>query len=179
MAFQVFFNTVGHPYEYFETFFFLNGIYYFYWSEDIGFYASIDSCQTWQPVEPKTNHYVHQADGYLFAGGYRGGVIRTNTVEIDGEIFSNVFESIDSAETALRVFPNPTNGDFHVSTKGLMFGAGQLCIFDAKGQLVSKTEVNDMGSSIPASCAGLADGIYFLKLFDEEKTMTGTVVYRN
>ena len=165
------FGNIAHPYEFFETFFFLDGIYYFYWKE-LGFFASEDNCKTWFPFEPKKNHFVHLSGDCFYAGGYRGGVVRSKAPDF----ISGNFENIDLTKNVLHVYPNPVNRAFNISTNGYMTGKGILYLHNVKGQLIKKMEIEKLSSGFHVPGAGLSDGMYFLKLSNKEKTMVGKVM---
>ena len=68
-------------------FFAHQGTYYIYQGEH-GFFASLDTCETWLPVERRRGHQAYLADSIFYTGGFGGGVIRSGLPNVYGELIS-------------------------------------------------------------------------------------------
>lgn len=65
----------------------------------------------------------------------------------------------------LKVYPNPNNGIFHVDFPNSVNGNFKINIFDYKGSMVEKFEVNLMGEkSININSSNMSNGVYFLQI---------------
>ncbi len=77
------FYLLGDGYS--DNIFYHDGIYYLY-SEEVGYYASLDSCQTWLPIERRTSSVTTLVGDHFYVGGYGGGVLRSEMPGVFGEI---------------------------------------------------------------------------------------------
>lgn len=83
-------------------------------------------------------------------------------------VYSKVFEmylynSIENInQVPLNIYPNPTNGLLHISTKQLDPANNQFLLFDATGKLALQQTLNQTNNSI--SVAHLPSGMYWCRL---------------
>lgn len=73
---------------------FKTGGKYYFFSPKIGLFASLDTCQTWLPVE--YNRLITCADSTFFTGGFGGGVRKSAPPDIFGSLSSGIVFSDDN-----------------------------------------------------------------------------------
>ncbi len=59
---------------------------YYFHQPSIGFFASLDSCKTWLPLERNIYQRVHAADSNFYSGGFGGGVRKTGLPQNYGSL---------------------------------------------------------------------------------------------
>ncbi len=64
-----------------------NGTYYYH-DQQIGFFASIDSCQTWLPLQYIPYNMLTLVDTTFYRGGFGGGVVKTGLPQNYGALSS-------------------------------------------------------------------------------------------
>ena len=76
--------------------------------------------------------------------------------------YCNIMNSIDDAplKKDVQLYPNPSDGNFYISTTGIAFPDGQLNIYNAKGQLIHSQEVQENALSIPIDANSWPKGMY-------------------
>jgi len=68
----------------------------------------------------------------------------------------------------IEIFPNPTNGQFTLKINADENGIGSLRILNSSGQLVLAKEALDLGQPIQINTYGLAPGIFFLQISNQQ-----------
>ena len=66
-----------------------DGKFYLYDRSD-GFFASIDDCQTWLPLEYRPYNYMAMVDTTFYTGGFGGGVLQTGLPQQYGALSSGL-----------------------------------------------------------------------------------------
>ncbi len=84
----------------------------------------------------------------------------------------NTISSIFSLnnENEIKIYPNPSNGDFFVETNGV---ATKIEMYNSLGEKVLKTEIQ---SKTFINENKLANGIYFLKMTQEQRQSSGKIL---
>jgi hypothetical protein len=77
---------------------------------------------------------------------------------------------------AFRVYPNPTTGSFTLEMTGDgQFRGGVACIFDLRGNKVLDINLNGMNRQV-ISLENQPRGMYFIRLFSNEKSETAKIL---
>jgi hypothetical protein len=80
----------------------------------------------------------------------------------------------------IAIFPNPASDMIYADVSGLQANELHYTITDITGRVILTASTPVFQDKISISCAGLADGVYFLSLFAENKTvLTEKVVIMN
>ncbi len=80
----------------------------------------------------------------------------------------------------IAIFPNPASDMIYADVSGLQANELHYTISDITGRVIRTAAAPVFQEKISISCAGLADGVYFLSLFAENKTiLTEKVVIMN
>lgn len=148
------------------------------WAESIGG-AQYDS-----PV-----FITADAEGNIYAtGGYSSSSFDFGTVSISSAGQGDIFlaklapgtTGIDAAESnnAIRIFPNPTNGEFYV--QGLKFNSGdEVLICDVTGKEVFREQLLHSASSIRLQTSNLENGFYIVRVKADNKTETRKIIVQH
>lgn len=97
-----------------------------------------------------------------------------NSVYVDDVRVGNYIDGLaESQELMVSVLPNPTNGKITVSTN---LTDGNVMVFDMVGKQVASGSIVDGQAEIDLS--EFANGVYFVKIFDENSVKTMKVVKR-
>ncbi len=84
-------------------------------------------------------------------------------------ITQNPTTSTDNAlSNQIKVFPNPSNGDFKVDFSSLQLGKGTLRVYDAQGKQVIFSEIEKNTQQMPISLENKANGIYLLEISSDK-----------
>jgi hypothetical protein len=90
---------------------------------------------------------------------------------------SGTFTTLGSEDFSLNssvIFPNPSNGEFSISTKTIL---NKLNIYSQTGALVKTIEVINNSNEAEVKVNGLTSGIYFIELLnDSEKSWKKIIV---
>ena len=101
------------------------------------------------------------AHGASASAGYATGTFTTLGAE-DFSLNSSV------------IFPNPSNGEFSISSKTIL---NKVNIYSQTGALVKTIEVTDNSNEVEVKVNGLTSGIYFIELLnDSEKSWKKIIV---
>ena len=104
--------------------------------------------------------------------------IITNTVSV-GVVPEPVavFEPAGSkgGSPALDISPNPANAYFMVHTLNQLRGQGELQVIDLNGRVCYRQKVTDCATPIRVETAGMASGIYLVRVADAQGAMVGKV----
>ena len=79
-------------------------------------------------------------------------------------------KSITGNNFAISAFPNPVNDELTINISGVAQVAGQVCLMDISGRIISST-VADAGT-VSINMSGLSAGIYFVRYIDAAHTQT-------
>jgi hypothetical protein len=79
-----------------------------------------------------------------------------------GKQIGNKTVNLDVTAKAIRVFPNPANASFTISTKGV--SSGIVTITDLKGRKVYQDSIAEENLKITTAQANLGSGIYFIEV---------------
>jgi hypothetical protein len=79
------------------------------------------------------------------------------------------------ANSQLRVYPNPTGGNFTITASGI--AGSKLMIYDQVGRLVKSQEIT--ADNQPVDATQLAKGVYLLKIMTEDGERYGKVQITN
>jgi len=77
-----------------------------------------------------------------------------------------------------KAYPNPFTSVLHIALKTPLERQGALVIYDINGKEISKTELNKGVKTITVNKPGLANGIYFVKIFSGSFNQTFKVIKR-
>lgn len=86
-------------------------------------------------------------------------------------IFSNASVGVNETQLSnlISVFPNPSNGNFTISTQNILSG-GELEIYNCLGEIISKTKINELFLSIDLSEE--TAGIYFYHVISQGENIS-------
>jgi uncharacterized repeat protein (TIGR01451 family) len=76
---------------------------------------------------------------------------------------------------ALDISPNPANAYFMVHTLNLLRGQGEFQVIDLNGRVCQRQKVADCAAPIRVETAGMASGIYLVRVADAQGAMVGKV----
>jgi hypothetical protein len=90
---------------------------------------------------------------------------------------SGTFTTLGAEDFSLNssvIFPNPSNGEFSISSKTIL---NKVNIYSQTGALVKTIEVTDNSNEVEVKVNGLTSGIYFIELLnDSEKSWKKIIV---
>jgi len=108
----------------------------------------------------ETTILAQSALAMLYGEEYNRGIADKNT--------EDKFESLNSSQNILQVFPNPAQN--YIQLEGYEIKEGILNIFDQQGQLVLKTEIENTNW---VDISNLQNGIYFIN-YQTDSIITDT-----
>jgi hypothetical protein len=135
------------------------------------------------------NNTQASATYYAYVYGYNGVFNTSNCYTLRAEISSSSFvrlsgeteteESIVN-EGGLSIFPNPSNGSLNIRLQPERDLPQTISIYNQMGQLVEAYEVNFTKNqpAVEIRMNDLADGIYFVQVYDGERIQTRKVLLR-
>jgi hypothetical protein len=101
---------------------------------------------------------------------------RLKQVDKDGKSeYSTIVKVNFSKQPAIRIVPNPASSYVYVSLENITTTAW-LQVIDLNGQLLKQQLVNQNSGNTTLSLAGLAKGLYTIKLVSAEKVTTQKLV---
>jgi plastocyanin len=128
--------------------------------------ASVAASQTFQWQKNATN--ISGATGTSYtaktAGNYRVIVTKTTTGCIKNSPATKVVISsclISSNNNTIKVFPNPSSGDFHISVPSYKNDQYSLSVFDGSGNLIGNKKIASNDFSFGGE---LKPGIYLIRV---------------
>jgi uncharacterized repeat protein (TIGR01451 family) len=88
-----------------------------------------------------------------------------------------VFEpaGVKGGSPSLDISPNPANAYFMVHTLNQLRGQGELQVIDLNGRVCHRQKVTDCAVPIRVETAGMASGIYLVRVADAQGAMVGKV----
>jgi hypothetical protein len=123
-------------------------------------YATTNSISIGGVKGSTVNSFVVSGHGGNASAGYA-----TGTLTLGAEDFS-----LNSSV----IFPNPSNGEFSISSKTIL---NKVNIYSQTGALVKTIEVTDNSNEVEVKVNGLTSGIYFIELLnDSEKSWKKIIV---
>ena len=107
-----------------------------------------------------------------------GGIIITNTGS--NEVFLAKLGSStgieDNNSLVWEIFPNPISNQLHIALSTQIIN-GKIEIFSQLGEKVFSVPIkNEINMEINLNLKDLADGVYFLKVFDREKNYCKKII---
>lgn len=105
-------------------------------------------------------------------------------IQIPDTIHTNINTGFDSQlkfeqQPSLKVFPNPTAGEFFVQIKNLKDEQINLSVINITGQVVKVLDANEFTTeknNIPVNISDLASGIYFVRLETSDTAITERLI---
>lgn len=87
-------------------------------------------------------------------------------------------ERHNSLQTALRIYPNPSNGRFSIGFMSDLYKEFNLRVIDAKGAVVKEMRFTGLsyGSVIPMDLTNLASGMYILEAYNTQERASYRIV---
>jgi len=86
-------------------------------------------------------------------------------------------ENTTDSKMQIAAYPNPSKGRFTPQVMQSTAGKGALSIFDGKGTLVQKANINiGKGNNLPVNLSGKAPGMYYLKVVSQQGTSTSKIL---
>jgi subtilisin-like proprotein convertase family protein len=70
-------------------------------------------------------------------------------------------------DTALYVYPNPSNGQFNIRINSVLYEKMSMRVYSASGLLIKTEELSNLryGNVLPVDLRGLAGGLYFIQFY--------------
>jgi hypothetical protein len=82
-------------------------------------------------------------------------------------------ENVIGSELQVAAYPNPSKGRFNLQIREAKASKGELSIFDSKGTLVQKSNINiGKGNNLQVNLSGKAPGMYYLKVVSNNSIQT-------
>ncbi|MES2863325.1 MAG: T9SS type A sorting domain-containing protein [Bacteroidota bacterium] len=110
----------------------------------------------------------HQSASFTLA--YHGGANRV-------VVLDNAFPVLDSEDFSLKastLYPNPSKGEFVISTKTYL---NTVNVYNINGAFIKTIKVDDTSENVELNISGLPVGIYLLELKNEtEKTWKKVII---
>lgn len=85
-------------------------------------------------------------------------------------------DNVKSAEEAVSVYPNPSNGLVNVELQGALAQNASIEVYNAMGQLVLVKNYSEASGKFEIDLSGNASGVYTIKLIADGQTVTKRVV---
>lgn len=103
----------------------------------------------------------------------RSSTITTNTTAPRDKTIKSTMEVLE-----VHVAPNPSNGNFNITLKGLNGSKVEIKILDAVGRAIVSRQVavSSDNSVIPFNLKNVAKGMYFINVVSEKKSFSEKVV---
>jgi len=146
---------------------------------DFGLYTSIDGGTTWTFENGIPNTVIYQAkirpfDHKLFIYTHGRGIWMAELGNVTG------LGQMQSNAKIIELYPNPVSDRFHINTNDLgVKGTFRAEIFDVQGKKCESMEIYGF-EKITIPCSQLQSGVYFIKLFHENKFLfQGKFIKRN
>ena len=86
------------------------------------------------------------------------------------------FGITDMNSGEIKIYPNPNNGKFTVSSKEELSGNSRVRILNAMGQIIYNRSDLNSSSMNKINIEDQADGIYFIEISDGDKVSTSTII---
>lgn len=80
------------------------------------------------------------------------------------------------AETMLKIYPNPSTGKFTIDLMDYNYNDAQVTVINSLGQQVFKTEASSNSTSIEVDLTGMAKGIYFVIVKNNDQETTRKII---
>jgi len=114
------------------------------------------------------------ADNHVWGASSQISIGGTQRIYKFDDLILGSQDNIFIEENAIKVFPNPSNGNVQLNFSKLIQN-GELEIFDVIGQSVYFKNI-ESSLEMKVELNGLQNGIYFLKMFDGEKYSAAKLV---
>lgn len=93
------------------------------------------------------------------------------------ELKNDAFLNLENYKNKnLKLYPNPSNGDFIITFENIIQANSMLEIFDVNGKMVFSHKINNQQEQINANSLG--SGLYFLKIINGETNVFKKIVIR-
>jgi len=128
---------------------------------------------TWSTGETGTTITVSDAGTYSLSATDANGCQQVYTTEVT--VVSGVAE-LTAFEKSLAIYPNPSNGSFNVTFDLAQNQNVTVEVINLQGQVVNSQSVvaNAGANNLPVNMAGVATGVYFVKV----QTIDGAITRR-
>jgi hypothetical protein len=127
-------------------------------------YGTTPSTSVWSLTTSGSTYLAHMKMTNLSGGGT--GFYNSGTLDEDKNIFSE--------NTAVHIFPNPTNNQWHVSVAANTTETLTFQLYTVEGKLL-QTKILLNGTINTIDAAGIASGIYYYRVIGGEKVVTGSL----
>jgi hypothetical protein len=112
---------------------------------------------------------------------YAYGYMRAYSATISGDRVlypTTGITSISKPESDLKLFPNPTSGNFNIELLNPAQKIERIEVFNINGQLIfSENNINKKATSI--NLLGVQAGIYFVKIYSSNAVYFRKVIVQN
>ena len=85
-------------------------------------------------------------------------------------------DNVKSAEEAVSVYPNPSNGLVSVDLQGALAQNASIEVYNAMGQLILVKNYSEASGKFEIDLSGNASGVYTIKLTADGQTVTKRIV---
>ncbi|RMG54140.1 MAG: PKD domain-containing protein, partial [Bacteroidetes bacterium] len=117
---------------------------------------------------------------YVLPGTYQITLIVSNECGSDTTQFllGGVSVDDDAFSRTLEVYPNPTQGLFHISSRDLQAEELTIEVTDARGRVILERVISNVfgGFTQPVDLSAEAEGVYNIRISDGEHTATKRVI---
>jgi hypothetical protein len=89
-----------------------------------------------------------------------------------------ISETLLSKEESIKIFPNPSQGQFKVQLVNFAVGAAEVNIVDGKGSILKKSQINvtTNNNTLSFDLSGYAEGLYYIKIINKTGAKTSKVI---
>ncbi len=110
-----------------------------------------------------------------------GGVGQINSWNVEictREVESMSVSDIDGADV-IKLYPNPSNGEFYISAKNIAGGEVTTIVYDAAGRQVHKSNFNHLGGKLNQKYnVNLPSGVYIVTVKAGNKTLNQKLIVK-
>jgi len=146
-----------------------------YVGTSLGVFYKDDSMGSWATFDDNLPHVsvtdleINLVDLKIIAGTYGRGAWQCN-IPSEGSLANDPFEMEN-----IGVYPNPTKGIFNVSMGAIP--PKTILVYDLIGKIVcTKTEFQSNQSTVLLDLSTASNGIYFVKIISENKSVTKRII---
>jgi hypothetical protein len=107
---------------------------------------------------------------YTVLGTDANGCVNSATVTIKLSLCPG-FEELNNTAGGINIFPNPSSGEFNISTDQSM----RLVLINNLGQLIREIDLNE-SNAYTASIKGIAQGVYFLSAKNKQDQINKKII---
>lgn len=144
----------------------------------------------WKVLAPDFTYEI-QDSNYYFVRNYDGDVYKlwflywagssTGNFALNKQFITTV--SVDETKDLsgeLKLYPNPTSGQFNISLPGGLKGEASILIYDQAGRLITEKKIKNLssGSNLSMNDLQLSGGIYFISVRSKNFNDTQKLIVR-